>query len=133
MSLFEAVAQKNVAKVKKCLDEGGDINEHNDVGTSPLFLAALQGDIAISRLFIEETAGADIDIRSADRHGETPLYIASRYGRVEVVRMFIENGALIDKAHTDNGWTPLHAASKEGHVEVVRVLLAIGHEVKEAI
>ena len=49
------------------------------------------------------------------------------YDDVELVRMLIDNGALIDKATTDNGQTPLHAASLTGRVEVVRMLIENGH------
>ena len=79
--MYDAVCDsRNIASVKKCVDEGADINEPNRHGWSSLHLAANHGCEA--SLFFW-----DLNKRTND-YG----CVASSYGHVEVVQALIEQG-----------------------------------------
>ena len=106
---------------------GEDVNAADENGSTPLFIAARDGDTARVRWLAER--GADVD--KADNDGRTPLYVAAEEGHTKAVRTLLACGAEVDKA--DNlDCTPLHAAAYCGHVESMQALVDCGADVNAA-
>ncbi len=86
-----------------------------------IHLAALQGDVAAIRQYIE--AGSDLNER--DAWGSTPLIVAATFGKTEVATALIEAGADLNVTNNDSA-TALHAAAFLCHPEIVEALLENG-------
>ena len=95
-----------------------DVNRLNANGESPLMLAALRGELALSETLVKR--GADVN-----KTGWTPLHYAASNGHVAVIKLLLENYAYID-AESPNGSTPLMMASLYGSVEAVKLLVDEG-------
>lgn len=99
------------------LNDGGDPNEQDIDGDTPLHYASKAGDLEIIAILISNNA--NVDLRNFD--GVSILHDAARYGNLEAVK-FLINYIDIDITD-DNGYTPLHYASVRGYPEIVRFLL----------
>lgn len=69
ITLLQASEVNNAKRVQKLLKSGADVNVQNDIGATPLMLAAANNSVDAARLLIAE--GADIDAK--DMHGGTAL------------------------------------------------------------
>ena len=67
---------------------GRDVDKANNDGTTPLFVAALEGHGEVVEALIK--AGADVD--KVNKSGNTPLYVAARKVRGRVVDMLLKGG-----------------------------------------
>jgi hypothetical protein len=102
-------------------------------GPTPLLFAAMEGNIDIVRLLIEN--GADVDKRSSlflsshpefDHYqGVTALHYAADRGDSAIVTLLLNNGAWVD-SETGFKETPLALAVFKGHKDIVRILLENG-------
>src|SRR5262245_19035293 len=77
-------------------------------GTTPLHLAARQGDVACVNLLLRQGARADV----ANRFGITPLWLACVQGSAPVVEALLKAGADPNAARLDSGETPLMIAAR---------------------
>jgi arylsulfatase A-like enzyme len=104
-SLWDALATKDLALVRRSLEAGADPNALEPAtGVSPLALAALAGERELAALLLE--SGAAVDGRSSD--GSTALGAAAFFGRVDVLEFLLEKGA--DRAaRSTQGDTALEA------------------------
>lgn len=96
------------------------------LGLSPLNLAALQGQVEIVEMLLDQGA----DIETGDRENSRPLHNAAARGHLEVIRLLIRKGADV-KFQDANGATPLHFAATVGNMEVIRLLVASGAGVNQ--
>jgi ankyrin repeat protein len=97
---------------------GIKIEVRNKADESPLMLAALVGDLPLSRLLIEK----DADV---NKPGWTPLHYAATNGHVDVMNLLLDENAYIDAA-SPNGTTPLMMAAQYGTPPAVKLLLEAG-------
>ena len=95
-----------------------DVNATNAAGESPLMLAAIKGEVALSRRLLERGARLDLP-------GWTPLHYAASGPSTELVALLLERGASID-AVSPNGSTPLMLAARYGAIDSAELLLARG-------
>ena len=102
------------------------MNKVDDEGTTPLYLASLNGRAEVATQLID--AGADVDKAddTSPRCG-SPARMADR-GRHGPAR---RGSRQVDKAN-DDGESPLHIACQKGHAEVVTALLAANADVNQA-
>jgi ankyrin repeat protein len=105
-----------------------DVNKpRKEDGRTPLFLAAMRGDVDEIKLLYK--FGADVNQRvqgyySWD-HGKSPLYSAAEKGMMHAVRLLLKYGAIVDLPDHE-GRTPLHAAADAGQDHIVHVLIHFG-------
>jgi len=90
----------------------------NAADESPLMLAALSGDLILSRLLIQKNA-------DVNKPGWTPLHYAATNGHVDVMTLLLDENAYIDAA-SPNGTTPLMMAAHYGTPSTVKLLLEAG-------
>ena len=94
-----------------------DVNQRGIGGSTPLYVAAIWGDLEAVRLLIE--AGANVNARNED--GETALHWAASDGNRELAVLLIERGASRSEL-TDEGDTPKQLALLMGHSDLFDVL-----------
>ena len=107
---------------------GADVDQVNEKGRTPLWVAASFCSAAEARLLLDR--GADID--RVDKNGKSPLLIASESRfcaespcrapcHARFVTLLLDRGANVELADKD-GRTPMDAAKQKGHASVVEVL-----------
>ena len=166
-SVIEAVGKAHgvghepdgIAAVREALAAGGDVNERDKTGWTPLMYAALECRPEILKLLLER--GADVTFHATNErkisfmdHGQNALTIAAScfivrrraslapergmppsYARMEleapqkIVRTLIRRGANVNATDGD-GRTPLMMAAMHGWLGVIRELLAAKAAVK---
>jgi ankyrin repeat protein len=94
------------------------VDQVNPFGETALMMAALKGDLAVSRELIRRGA-------KVKRSGWTPLHYAASSPNVAVVELMLQHGSDID-AQAPNGNTALMMAARYGEEDSVTLLLARG-------
>ncbi|XP_044948272.1 uncharacterized protein LOC123397805 isoform X2 [Hordeum vulgare subsp. vulgare] len=96
---------------------GLDVNSESKTGVTPIFLAALQGNVQITRDHVGDPAMPDEKV-------SMPLYNAAVAGHCESVRLLLSKGRHVDPICYRG--TLLHLAAVKDHDQVVMVLLEHG-------
>ena len=98
-----------------------DVNEQNEMGQTPLCVAASAGHLDCVEALL--TFGACPN--EADVDALAPLHNASFMGHLAIVSLLVNANADIGAAD-QNAWTPLHYAAQGGNAQIVHVLLMCG-------
>ena len=88
------------------LDKGVDVDTKDDMGMTPLHVAAWYGHKEIAELLID--AGADAN--ATTYWGSTPLHVAAQDGHKEIAELLIAAGADVT-VKDDYGFTPVDHAN----------------------
>lgn len=99
-----------------------DIDAANGHGETPVMMAALRGDLALTRQLLDRGA-------KVNRDGWTPLHYAASGPEPKVVALLLDRGASID-APSPNGTTPLMMAARYGTIDAADLLLQRGADPK---
>jgi ankyrin repeat protein len=83
--LCGASMRGNVAEVKRRVEAGGDVNDYDKSGRTPLHCAALNGKADVVKYLL--AAGAD------PNGGDSPLEAGASSGKLKIVQMLIAAGA----------------------------------------
>jgi len=125
-SLIEAVENGDLARVRKLIAKGTNVNSADNDGDTVLQSAAAGGDENMTRLLLD--AGADVGARRTPPIDYASLHYAAWTGNGPTVQMLLSAGARVNDA-TSGGWTPLMIAMLYGRPDVVEALLAGGADV----
>uniref|UniRef100_A0A453JRV3 Uncharacterized protein n=1 Tax=Aegilops tauschii subsp. strangulata TaxID=200361 RepID=A0A453JRV3_AEGTS len=104
-------------------EAGLDVNSESKAGVTPMVLAALQGNVEVTRYLLDHGG----DPAMPDERGSTPLHNAAAAGHCEAVRLLLSKGVNLDPIHYQG--TRLHLAAVEDQDQVVMVLLEHGADV----
>ncbi|WP_152395701.1 ankyrin repeat domain-containing protein [Paenibacillus guangzhouensis] len=115
---LEAAAQGDVATLKKCLEQGIDINVRNKQKRTAVLIAAMNDHLKAVSFLVE--AGANVDLQ--DETCFNPFLFGCINGKLELVKLMIKANTNIELL-TRFGGVGITPASEKGHVEVVRELL----------
>jgi ankyrin repeat protein len=75
------------------VDAKADVNAVNDKGETPLFLAAMSGNVQIANLLIE--ANADVEAATVGT-GEAPIHQAALSGHTQIINLLLEANANVN-------------------------------------
>ncbi|CAM0949104.1 unnamed protein product [Alopecurus aequalis] len=119
IGLLHFAAYKGCLEICKFLVEesGLDVNLVLKTGETPMFHAALAGNVQVMGYLLDHGA----DPATPDERGSTPLHTAAESGHCEAIRLLLSKGIHVDPI--DHRGTPLHLAVGNDHVEAVKVLL----------
>ncbi len=125
MSIHSVISSQYApGDVEAIVHSGANIDERDQYGRTPLYIAALRGDQKLSEVLIG--LGADVNKRDNGWQGKkTPLHVASEHGYTELAKVLIRHGADVN-ARDWAGDTPLHYAARMIHPETVKALLSLG-------
>lgn len=101
-----------------------EMNKRDNLGRTPLFVAADKGSETGVKILIEN--GANIEI--SDKQGRTPLYTACDSNQINVVKLLIKKGANVNKCDNE-GRSPILMAAGQGHNSIVLDLIRNGADV----
>ncbi len=89
MTLAQAIIQQNYPAVKQYLAAGGDANQMDEFGFTPLIETAIVNNVGLTKLLIEHGA----NVNEKDMVGGTALHWAVENNNLEMVALLLENGA----------------------------------------
>lgn len=125
-ALHMAVAAGSLEAVKAVVSENPDLmNERNDKGQTPIFIAAENNKYVI----MKELADAGSDINLYDNDSRTILHISALYNNLASIKMLVEHNVEID-ATDNNGNTPLLLAVENRNAECAYYLVECGADTK---
>jgi uncharacterized membrane protein YidH (DUF202 family) len=114
-SLFEAIRQNDLEKVRLLIDENPEIvfSRSGKYNATPLHDSAFNGFIDATELLISKKA----EVNALDKDGLTPLHYAAAKGYGNVVELLVANSANINSEAAD-GRTAFQIAVKNGHKDI---------------
>lgn len=115
--LYFAARTGFVAKIRKLVELGVDINHTDYAQTTPLMYAAESGSAEAVKILID--AGAKVNVK--DFLDRTPLHHAVDKGEIETARVLLQAGAEVN-AKDKNGDTPLSSAIRQKKTDLVQLL-----------
>ena len=124
-ALHYASAQGHVEATKLLLDRGASVDIKDFWGSTPLLMAANNGDPTAIRLLLKAHASLDVQ----DQSGKTPLLVAAQCGHHSVVEILLKAGAWLQAKDYGHN-TALLLATKARHHLVVEILLNAGASVR---
>lgn len=137
-ALSGAVQYNHKEVVKLLLDHGADVNgssKQSDykgpgviIGSTPLRLAAMKGNLDIMKLLLEHGAIVDASRQS----GRTALHWASLKGHPDIVKLLLDYGADV-WAQDEFGRTSLDWSLIKGHLEVANLLQEYASSVQKHV
>ncbi len=121
-----AAFRGDMEKLKKCLQEGMDIEAHKDYCGTALHVAAKAGRKDAAEFLLSKGAAVD----ATDYLGVTPLFYAARRHDGDMMDLLLAKGADINLSNKDqNGRGLLAQAIEENNKEAVRLLISKGAKV----
>jgi ankyrin repeat protein len=119
-SLFEALRQGDVAKVRSAIDGGAEVNSRDDDGNTLLMQTAVYAKPADLAFLLAHGA----DLNAANKNGHTALMRAMPdFAKIELL---VEHGANVNAATVDDTTPLMMAARIESAGDVVRYLVNKG-------
>ncbi|WP_406376499.1 ankyrin repeat domain-containing protein [Streptomyces sp. NBC_00647] len=124
--LVEAILEGDAARVKAVLRAGADPERGDSEGTTPLYMASVNGEAEIARLLLAAGISPNTESRGLGSEG-TPLCAAACWGHTETVRELLAHGADPNlREDHGTGWSPLDWAKNGPHPETADLLTAAG-------
>jgi len=120
-SLHQVVIQGNEMSAKTLLTAGAEVDTRDEIGKTPLIIAAEKGNLPIVQLLIQYGA----DVNAQNNLQWTALMFASGFGHTAIVKLLVENKADLN-AVSQADYTALILASVGGYTEIVDLLLEKG-------
>jgi len=119
--LHKAAQVGDVARMRKLIAKGADVNAIGPQGSTPLFLTANTGTVEGAKLLLDNGA----NINHTIPEGGQALHSALLKRHTDLAHLLLDRGADIDKP-TSAGVTPLHLAALSGLTAIMGRLIRSG-------
>lgn len=124
--IYEAALRGDTKTLAAILASGGNSNEKNEVGYTPLMAAAHDGRTECIKILLEHSA----EVNSEDESGFTALTNAVQHSNIITTKLLIENGANANH-ETKAKFTPLMFVAYNNYpptdkIELANILLEAG-------
>ena len=127
--IHDAALSGDLAKVKELLaKDPALLTAGNDLGRTPLHLAAHRGHVKLAAWLIQQ--GADVNGRDSN-YQLAPLHLAAWGGNLETVRLLLKNGADLQVREKDNE-NALYYAALSNNLQLAKFLVFKGLKIKDA-
>ncbi|PSN55708.1 hypothetical protein C0J52_09025 [Blattella germanica] len=124
MLFLTAIRSRDIQMVQFLQNIEPAVIESQMQGTTPLIIAAYNGDFEIVQILLQ--SGADINVQSND--GWTPLHVSVYRNHINVAKLLILEGGNIN-VPSKNGTTALHISVINENIELTKFLLEKNAEV----
>jgi uncharacterized protein len=91
--LVDAVVKGHVEMIEVLLHAGADLNQHDQLGRTALYVASEFGQVHTVRALLDASACIDGNARG---YHPTPLHVAASRGHTMIVQLLIDAGAEVD-------------------------------------
>ncbi|KAL2043776.1 hypothetical protein N7G274_003295 [Stereocaulon virgatum] len=129
-SLHGAVLSDQPEIVEILLEAGMSIDATNDYFRTPLHMAALNGNLGIMRLLLNDRLTDDHIINAKDKWGTTAILMAYTHRHIECSLLLIENGAAIPDSKQSMKQSLFFFAVEFGCLQAVIELVNMGADVQ---
>ena len=120
--VFELCRNGNTTDLKILLQQDTSlINFKQSNGFTPFIIATYNGQVAVSKLLIEQGA----DINAQDRSGNTALMGLCFNGNVELVKLLLNSKVTVNQLNYNHASALIFAATF-GRAEIIQMLLKAG-------
>ncbi|PNH12255.1 Ankyrin repeat domain-containing protein 2 [Tetrabaena socialis] len=116
-NLHDAAKHGDLDAATRFLEEGADVNEHNDRGISALGVAVGFNRLEVVKLLIEK--GGDLKFR--DPKANNLMHYAAGYGRMAIAKVLLAAGAELG-AKNEAGQAPADVAKMNGERDMLKFL-----------
>ena len=127
-SLYDAIREADLERVKLCLESGAQINSMGGQKTFPLHQSLhytisnrkrkpKRNHVEVIKILLQN--GAIVDLK--DRAGRSPLHLAVDNKKIEVIKLLLQYGAQID-IKDDKNQTPIDIAWQKGFQTILYYL-----------
>ncbi|OBT63581.1 hypothetical protein VE03_07021 [Pseudogymnoascus sp. 23342-1-I1] len=125
--LLIAVGHGHSDIVSFLLSKGADANFQNQQQETPIFVAAVKGDLVTVNVLLSDSR-VQIDLERTNNTGMTPLLAAASLGHLSIVRRLVKHATehglkSVIKQKDHQSFSPLSAAVRGGHPGIVEFLL----------
>jgi ankyrin repeat protein len=120
--LLKATEAGDLGAVNALLAKGARASEASDIGVTPAYIAATNGNAAVLRRLLD--AGANV--ATTDGSGDTLLMAAVRAGNVDAVELLLDRGAAVNAADPQFGHTAMMWAVRRNDTAITQLLLKHG-------
>ena len=110
---------ENTVIVRALLEKGANVQSRNQVGCTPLMIAAWQGKNATLKLLLNY----DQKINTQKDTGYTAIMLAVAGHNIESIKILLEHGADFESIRDDDGDTCLSLAQVRKDADIVKLLL----------
>lgn len=97
------------------------LNYRNNIGRTPIFNAALDGDIDIVKFMVQSDKNL---VNAKDIYGVTPAMLATAGNHLDVVKFIYEQNPSTINDKDDEGDSLMHIAAKGGNKDILKFLFA---------
>ncbi len=122
-AIHEATRNGLIERVIEMVAEGTDVNSQDEVGRTPLHIAAALNH----NIDMLELINLDADLNATDGQGRTPLMYAAADGKAEAVALLVSRRANINLKDVD-GMTAYDWAKSGGNSELIQFLGLISED-----
>jgi hypothetical protein len=122
VDIADAAKANDTEKVKALLAHGADVNAKDDIGSTPLHVAANNNAKEVVALLLANRA----DVNAKDIDDWTPLHMAANKNSKDVAALLLANGADVNAKTKKSGETPLDRAVQKHSDAVADLLRAHG-------